>query len=489
MSSSLRNRTIAGAKWNLAGNLGQQLARFGIGIILARLLTPQDYGIIGMISIFLALGDTLVESGFSQAIIHKKDPGDQDISTVFSFNILVAILIFILLFVFSGSIASFFNQQILKPIIRVLGLGIIIRSFTLAQNTLFTKQLKFREISILNIISTFISAAVAIPMALRGYGVWSLVGLSIVKDFSFSVMIWLKSEWKPGTAYSFASLAELSKFGSRMLAVGLLDTFFMNIYQVLIGRYFSAGDLGLYTRAIGYRNLISKNLLNVINSVAFPAFAAINAESLPNDFSRIKYNFKKMSEVVFFISVPSLLALGFLSKEIIVILITDKWIGAAPLLSVLCFAGVLYPIHGIQSSVLKATGKVNNYFILMVAHKIAIILTIIALFSLGVMGLVIGQVITMVFVYMLGAIMLSSVLSYPIIRQVGSQMKYLLLGFISFYGTGSMLKQVIENDFYMIISLLVIGGSFYLLSAKILKMQGYSDSILIARRIFKQKIK
>ena len=418
----LLSKTLRSVQWSFIGDLGQQIARFGIGIILARILSPSEYGLIGMIAIFIVLGDTLVESGFSQAIVQKKDISEIELSSVFFFNIFLSLIVFIALWISSDYIANFFQEEQLSNILIVLGFGIIVRSIAITHSTIFVKNLQFKQLSVIKIFSTLISAIVAIPMALNGNGVWSLVALTLSKDITFSTLIWLKSSWSPILRFEIASMYKMFRFGSRILGVSLLDTIFMNIYQVLIGKFFSASDLGFYSRAVGYRNLISKNVLNVINSVAFPAFSAMNnSVSKEQGMVQMKRNYKRMAEVTLFVTIPLLINFGFISKQFIVLLVTDKWIASAPYLEALCYAGLFYPIHGVQVSIMKALGHVNQYFILMVIHKVTIVLTILLLFKYGIMGLVVSQIVTMALVYIIGCFFITKQLGYKFHHQIFDQ--------------------------------------------------------------------
>jgi len=476
---TLRQKTVSGAGWSFLGNITSQIVRFVIGIVLARMLLPGDYGLVGMLAIFISVGDALVESGFSQALIQKKDASNEDYSTVFFINFFIACLIFLLLCLTAPLIAKFYNEEQLNHLVIVLSIGIIIRSFTIIQATRFTKNLLFRELAIINVISTLISGLVSLPMALKGYGVWSLVGLSLSKDFTYSVLLWIRSEWKPSFLFKRDSAKNLFGFGSRILGVGLLDNFFLHINKLIIGKFFTAADLGFYTRAYGYRDMISKNILNITSSLAFPSFSSIQ-----NDFNKVRTNYKKASELVTFISVPLLALMAFLAEPLIRILITDKWLPAVPYLQILCIAGIFYPVSGIQISILKALGKANEYLILNVIQKVFIIIGIVIGIKWGVIGLVYAQVFSMAIVYALGIYYMKKFLKLNYREQIIDFFKYTLLVILIFGTMYKITNYITTNDLALIIIQSFVDISVYFFISFYLKYNGAIEIVTIFKENF-----
>ncbi len=481
----LKERTIRGALWNFAGNAGQQAARFLIGIVLARILSPGEYGILGMVAIFIAIGDTLVDSGFSQSLIHKKEVTSRDYSTVFVINLAIGIIIFFLLWVSSGWIAGFFSQEVLRNIIIVLGIGIIIRSITIVQTTRLAKELNFRTLTWINVSAMLVSGAVAIPMALTGYGVWSLVGLQISRDLAYTVIILTYGRWRPGFGFDRSSALDLFGFGSKILGVSLLDNLFLNINHLIIGKMFTADDLGYYTRATGYRNLISKNMIAVINTVSFPAFSSLRSryeggEKEAEGTSVIRESFRRASELANFISVPLFVLLFFTAEPFIKFLITDKWLPAVPYLKLLCIAGLFYPVYSLQAGMLKAIGQAGSYLKMMIWHKVALTVAIVIGVRWGVTGLVTGQIFAMGFVFTYGAVMIKRYISAGVWSQFSGLLRYLVVSIVimfpAYYLTDSLestlLKLAIQG---------VAGLGLYLLATGALRFNGYTEFIGIVR--------
>ena len=486
----LRKRTVDGALWNFAGNAGQQLARFVIGIVLARILSPGEYGIIGMVAIFISIADTFVDSGFSQSLIHKKDVTAADYSTVFIINILIGAVIFLLLWASSGWIADFFNQSILKDIIIVLAIGIVIRSFTIIQTTRLTKELNFKTLTRINVISMLIAGLVAIPMALGGYGVWSLVGLQVSRDLAYTAIIWIFGKWHPAMNFSSSSAKDLFGFGSRILGVGLLDTVFLNINNLLIGKLFTAADLGFYTRATGYRNLISKNMLTVINTVSFPAFSSLRgglAETSAGD-ERLRGSYKKSVELAAFLTAPLFILLFFTAEPFIRVLITDKWMPAVPYLKVLCLGGIFYPVYGLQVSILKATGRADRYLHISIIHKILILASIIIGIHWGVMGLVAGQVLAMAGIFIFGTFFLRQVIKYKVLSQVADLLKYMVIAIPLFFAVNFLVCSLVDGQLLRLLLQAVADLSLYLILSGILRFAGYSEAMMILKP-FTERIK
>ncbi len=489
----LRDKTIKGALWNFAGNAGQQVARFAIGIVLARILSPGEYGIIGMVAIFISVGDTLVDSGFSQSLIRKKDVSPSDYSTVFIINILIASLIFLLLWASSGWISGFFKQPILKNIIIVLAIGIIIRSFTIVQTTRFTKELNFRVLTKINIFSMLISAIAAIPMALSGYGVWSLVGLQVSRDMAYTIIILILGRWHPKINFNRSSAKDLFRFGSRILGVGLLDNFFLNINHLLIGKLFTSEDLGFYSRATGYRDIISRNMLAVINTVSFPAFNALSNklnDELGSD-ERFRSNYKKSIELAVFLSAPLFILLFFIAEPFIILLITEKWLPAVPFLKVLCLGGIFYPVYGLQVSILKAKGEANKYLYISIIHKVLIVVSIIIGIQYGVMGLVIGQVIAMFCLFLAGTFFIWSVIRLNIFNQVTDLFKYLIITLPTFFVVNIVVCSIFDGLFMSLILQVFLDLLLYYIFSRIIDFIGYKETMSITRpycNLLKEKI-
>jgi teichuronic acid exporter len=479
--TSLKDKTLKGVSWSLIGTISSQLVRFGIGIILARLLSPSDYGILGMLAIFISVGDALVEGGFSQALIQKKDADKKDFSTVFYINIIISFAIYIILFAFSDQIARFYNSNILKTLIVVTSVGLIIRSLTVVHTTLLVKKLRFKEITFINIATTLFSGAIGVMMAYNGYGVWSLVGLSLSRDLSYSLIIPFISKWRPELYFSTQSAKKLFAFGSRILGVSILDNLFLHLNSLIIGKFFRPQDLGYYTRAYGYRDLISKNISNVIQSVAFPAFALMDNES-----NRLSVNFRRMLELTLFITTPLLIILVFTAEPLIRFMITEKWLPSVVYLQVLCFAGLFYPVLSLQASVLQAIGKTNQYLFITLLNKIFVISGVIIGFRWGVIGLVYSQVFAMFITVFLCQFYIKQYIEFGVFDQIIILFKYTIFSLISNFTCWKLLKIFNLADLPEIILQVVFSLILYFIICFGLKTIGWDEfKNIIVNRINK----
>lgn len=252
---TLKQKTVSGLLWSFIDNFSNLGIQFIIGIILARILSPKEFGLIGMLTIFIAVSQSFINSGFSQALIRKKDPSQADYSTVFYFNIIIGIVCFLILFFCAGLISRFFKEPQLKLLVQVLGLSLIINSFTIIQQTILTRKIDFKLQAKISIISSVVSGIVGLGMAFAGYGVWSLVIKTITMYSITSIFLWLWNGWKPVLVFSIQSFKELFSFGSNLLVSGLIDTIYRNVYYLVIGKYFSAQELGYYTCADQFNTL------------------------------------------------------------------------------------------------------------------------------------------------------------------------------------------------------------------------------------------
>lgn len=332
---SLRERTLSGIKWNFIGNISNQITTFIIGIFLARLLSPNEYGLIGMTTIFIVLGETFVDSGFSQALIRKKDCTNIDYSTAFFFNLFSAIIVYFVLYLTSDFVSEFYNENKLTSIIRTVSLGVIINSTAIVQRTILIKELNFKTQTRISIISTLISGFIGLILAYNNYGVWSLVFKTLSAYLISSILFWLLNNWNPILVFSKESFKELFSFGTKILASNLIDRFYWNIYYFVIGKYYKSDVLGQYTRAEMFKNLPSQNFTSIIANVSYPALSHFGG-----DIEKLRENFREVLSLTFFISTTLLGILFATSDSLIVLLIGKKWSESIQMIKILSISAV-----------------------------------------------------------------------------------------------------------------------------------------------------
>jgi len=349
---NLKQKTIAGFAWSFIDSIIGQGITFFVGIILARLLSPEEFGLIGMLTIFIAISQLLTDSGFSHALIRKQNCTQHDYSTVFYFNIALGISLYFLLFVAANTISIFFREPILKPLIRILGLAVIINSFTIIQNVLLAKQINFKLQAKISAVSFFISGIISIYMAYTGWGVWSLVALTLFKYLINSVLLWFWNKWKPLWCFSKKSFVELFSFSGKLFVTQLIDALYRNLYYVIIGKYFSAAELGYYTRAEQFQSLPSVNLQGIIGRVSYPVLA-----TMQNDTPRLRDTYKKLIRSTMLITFVLMLGMAASAKPMILSLVGEKWEPCIIYLQLLCFVGISYPLSALNLNILYVKGR------------------------------------------------------------------------------------------------------------------------------------
>lgn len=410
---SLKNKAVKGISWSFIDNIANTGVSFLVGIILARLLSPEEFGVLGMITIFIAISNSIVDSGFSNALIRKKNATRVDYNTVFYFNLVIGILFYGILFIASPAISIFFNEPQLIPITRVMGSILIINALGIIQRTLFIKQVDFKTQTKVSIIASMTSGLIGIAMAIGGLGVWSLVGQQIARQFLNTLFLWVFSHWRPVIEFSLQSFKELFSFGSKLLVSGLLDTIYKNVYYIVIGRFYSASQLGQYTRAEQFNGIFSSNLTSVIQRVSYPVLSSIQDEP-----ERLKKAYSKIIKSTMLITFACMLGLAAVAKPFILILIGQKWTTAIVYLQIICFVGMLYPLHAINLNILQVKGRSDIFLKLEIIKKTIAIIPIILGILYGIESMLWGSVLTSIVAYFLNSYYSAHLITYSTKEQI-----------------------------------------------------------------------
>jgi len=387
MGSDLKKKTIHGVLWSAFDNFGSTAISFIFGILLARILSPGDYGLTAMIAVFLGISRIFIESGFSNALIRKPDLKDDDCCTAFYFNLLIAIGCYIILFFTAPLIAQFYNKSILCPLVRAEALCLIINSLILVQIALVNRQIDFKFTSKVNLSSSIISGIVGTLFALYGFGVWSLVFLDISNSLVALSFYWINSKWKPHLVFSKKSFHYLFGYGSKLLATGILDVIFQNLYPIIIGKFYSSASLGYYTKATNFAKFPSSTLTNVIQRVTFPVLSTIQDEN-----QRLVEDYRRLLRMSAFIIFPLMVGLAAIAKPLIVLLLTNKWEQCAIYLQLLCFSMMLYPIHSLNLNLLQVKGRTDLFLKAEIIKRIIQILIVIFTVRYGIVIMCIGLI-------------------------------------------------------------------------------------------------
>lgn len=475
--SDLKKKTINGVVWSAIEQFSVQGIQFILGIILARVLLPSDYGMIGMLAIFIAISQSLTNAGFSSALIQKMNPTNNDYSTVFYFNFAISIVIYSILFLCAPTIAKFYNTPILLDLTKIVGLNIIISSFSIVQIAKLSKKLDFKTQAKASLSSVIISGLIGIYLAYHGYGVWSLVVQSLVRNLINSAMLWIVSQWIPSWIFSIGSLKGLFKFGSRLLYASLLSTVFDNLYTLVIGKFYKADELGFYTRANQFQQLPSQNITSIIQRVTFPVLSSIQ-----DDQDHLTKSYRKIIRVSAFIVFPLMLLLAVISEPMVRLVLTDKWIQSASYLQVLCFAGLLYPIHSVNLNILKVKGYSGLFLKLEIYKKILVVIILLFTYSFGIKAMLLGQVLLSILALGLNTYYTSNFIDYKISTQFKDLLSIFLLALFTSF-TVYVLNMFINSDLLKITISLISGFIIYYLLAYIFKFQEILEVNSIIRTI------
>jgi teichuronic acid exporter len=465
---NLKQKTVSGLIWSFIDQFANLGLTFVVGIILARLLSPREFGLIGMITVFIAVSESFIDSGFSSALIRKKNCTQTDYSTVFFFNLFVGIVLFVVLFFTAPAIGNFFNEPELEPIVQVLGIVLIIDSLTLIQRTILIKRIDFKLQARISVIASVSSGIIAITMAFYGFGIWSLVALRLSKQVFNSIFLWMWNRWKPIMVFSKQSFKELFAFGSNIMLNGLLDTLFQNINSLVIGKFYSAQDLGFYTRSVLFRDMLSKNLNNIIGRVTYPVLSEMQDEK-----TRLKTNYQKIIRSTMFITFMLMLGLVAIAEPLIITLIGEKWRQSIIYLQLLCLAGMLYPLQALNLNMLQVQGRSDLFLKLGIIRKFFTLPGIIIAIFIGIEAMI-GWAIFNTFInYYLNSYYSGKMLNYPMKEQVTDILPSFVLSLVMMI-TVYLLGLVIPfAPFWKLIIQLSTGALFIFITCELTQFKDY----------------
>jgi teichuronic acid exporter len=446
---NLRQKAAKGIYWSFIDQFSSQGIGFLLGVILARILSPSDYGVIVMLEIFTAIANSFIDSGFGTALVQKADRTETDFSTVFIFNIAVSLFFYLLLFFTSPLIASFYKSPQLETITKIVALNFIINALMIIPRTILIIKVDFKTQTKISIISVLVSGTIGIAMAYSGFGVWALVIQGLVATSTQAILFVYFIRWKPTFVFSKTAFSQLFGFGSKLLASGLLDTVYKNIYSLVIGKKFLAADLGFYSRAKQLQSLPAQNITSILQRVTFPIFCSIQ-----HDNKRLIEAYRKLIRMAAFIVFPLMFLLVLVAKPLVILLLTEKWLPSVGLFQILCFAGMWYPIHAINLNILEASGRSDLFLRLEIWKKVLGVLVLIITIPMGLKALVLGQVVTSFLALFLNTYYTGKHYNYGIISQLKDIYLFLLIALLL---CGTLL---FVNDFFVSNWIKLLGGIF-----------------------------
>lgn len=397
-NQSLKDKTVKGVAWSGIDNVAQFGVSFVVSIVLARLLSPDDYGLLGLIAVFTAVCNAIINGGFTTALIRKKDATDDDYNTSFIVNLGLSLLLYTIIFLCSPFIADFFNRHELVALTRVSSISMIIGALALVQQTRLTKRIDFKTQTKITLIASVCSGIIGIGMAFFGFGVWSLVSQQISSQTLRTVLLWFYNKWVPRLHFSYASFHELFGFGWKMMLSGVLDTVWKELYQVVVGKFYSTATLGQYTRSKQFSQLFSSNLTSVIQRVTYPVLSNIQ-----DDRERMVSAYRRIIKITMFVTAISMFFLGAIAEPLFYCLIGPKWHEAATYLPLICLVGSTYPIQAINLNMLQVQGRSDLFLGLEVIKKIIGIAPLTVCIFYGILPMLYTSVITTVLAYFLNS--------------------------------------------------------------------------------------
>ena len=467
-NSELKQKTISSMVWNAIQRFGTMILSFGTNIVLARLLMPEDFGCIGMLAIFLSLSQVFIDGGFGSALIQKKKPTQEDYSTIFYWNLFVSLIVFLILQVASPSISDFYHMPKLCGLLRVLSIVLLINGFTVVQTNILTKKLSFKIIAKIRLIAISVAMIVSIVAAYLGMGVWSLVLKDILAAALGAGMFWVFNKWRPSFVFSWKSLKELFSFGGLMLLSSLLNTFFENLQGLVIGRCYTAKDLGYYSQAKRLDEIPSHSLSQIVTQVSFPVFSQI-ADNRDLLIRTIKKNVITTTYIIF----PLQAFLIAVAYPLIIFIFSEKWLEAIPYFRILCVYSMFVSLNAINTNIYKALGKSNYYFWVQLIKKIISVVLLIIGLNYGVMGVTWSVSISGIIWWVFAASINTKLIGYGIVQQIRDVYMQFFLAVILGVLVFGILSIVNALPIFQLIAALLIFLPIYVCSSKILKLEGY----------------
>jgi teichuronic acid exporter len=472
----LKQKAISATLWSGADIFLRQGLQFIISIVLARLLTPEEFGTIALLYLFVGLASAFVDSGFSAALIQRQDITHTDESTVFWFNLGMGAAMAAGLWLLAPWIADFFSQPILVPLTYVLAMNLFVSALGAIHGTLLTKRLDFKTPMKIGAIATTVSGVLGIFMAWQGYGVWTLAVQTFASTILTTALLWTFNTWRPAITFSFASARRLFAFGGYLLMAGLLDAAYNRIYTLLIGKFYGVRELGFYNRADGTKQLPVGVLTSILSRVAFPVFS-----SAADDKEKLKRGVRHALRGMMLINVPMMLGVMATAEPLMHTLFGAQWLPAVPILQVLCLGSVLWPLHVINLNVLTAQGHSHLFFRLEVLKKLLGTVLLIIGTAYGVMGIAWSQVVFGVLAFVINAHYTRIHIGYGAWQQIADFLPALILSGVMaamVYGLGASLSLPLVAEFLLQIA---VGAAVFLGGCHLFRLSAYLEAMNIVK--------
>ena len=480
---SLKKKTVKGVGWSAIDNVTQLGVSFLVSIVLARLLSPDDYGLIGIINIFTVVCNAIINGGFSTALIRRKDVTNDDYNTAFIVNLGLSLVLYAIVFMASPFIADFFGREELVSLTRVSSFTMIIGALAIVQQTRLTKRIDFKTQTKITLSSSIISGIVGIAMAFLGFGVWALVTQMLTVQMLKTIQLWVYNHWIPSLRFNKKSFHDLFGFGWKMMVSGILDSLWTQLYQVVVGKYYNAATLGQYTRAKHFSQMLSSNLSNVIQRVTYPVLSEIQ-----DDKERMIAAYRRVIKIMMFLTFALMFALGAVSEPLLYCLIGEKWHEAATYLPLICFVGSTYPLHAINLNMLMVQGRSDLFLKLEIIKKIIGLAPLFIGAFVGIFPMLYTSIFTSAICYFLNSHYPGKLLGYTSWMQLKDISKSFGVAFtmatIVFF-----LKYLPISNWIILPLQIIVGTIIFFTLCNVTKIEEYKEVMKIVKPLIEKFIK
>lgn len=442
--------------WSALERFSIQGVQFVVMLIMARLLTPADYGLVGMLTVFMAVAQVFIYSGFGNALVRKQDRTQVDCSTVFYFNLGMSVIMYAILFFCAPLIAVFYKESQLVAITRVVGLTLIINAFGAIQGVLKSAEIDFKIIAKVSVVNAVITGLIGILLAWNGFGVWALVYSSLIGSVVGAILGWFVYGWRPTWAFSTQSFKEFFGYGSKLAIVGLIETAYNNLVQLVIGKVYSVDDLGYYTRASNFATFFSSNVVNIVSRVTFPILC-----KLQNEDDKLRLIYRKFLRLSAFVVFPLMSGLAILSHPLIIVLIGNRWEFSASILSIVSISAMIYPIHAINSNLLQVKGRSDLFLRVQTINKILGLLFLMITWSMGVLVMCYSGIVWSILTLIINTYYTGKLLDLGICKQLLDLLP--MLGYTCFMAIIVIgISHIMPTNFSKLIVGIISGGISYI---------------------------
>lgn len=468
----LKNKSIHGVFWSFIGRFGSLFIVLISQIIFARLLSPKEFGLIGMMTFFVAITSSFVNSGFGTAIVQKKKIYKRDLSTVFFYSVIISIILYVILFFTSFYIALFFSQPELTPLLKLISLSILCSSFGLVHDAILQRNMQYDIISKVSIFSTFFASLFSVILAFSDMKAYSLAIQVVLMQLFRSILLWCYCDWRPGLYFSIESFKNLFRFGSRILLSGVIDQTFQNIYLLIIGRFFSVNDVGFYTQAKKMQDIPVISIMRIVGNVSISTMS-----KLQDAEDKLIFTYRSLSKMLAFVNFPLMFGLSVIAYPLFSLFFGIKWQGAVLYFQLLCVSGSFYTLNAINLNVLIAKGRSDLYLKLEIYNRILTVISLLITFNYGIVSLIIGRVVCSFIVYFMSCMYLGRIIKVTLFSQVKDLSLSLIISILM--SVVVFLCGVVHQSIYLLLFQILLGAVFYLIINSLMK----NEALILILRI------